>query len=185
MKKLKFTEQVSAPTLKLDLGTGKGATRPEGFIGVDKVKHPGVTQVVDLRKRWPWKANSVDEVQASHLLQYFTSQDRWHFVHELYRVLKAGGKATIITPYWAACKAYGDLTACYPPVSEAWFFRLNKAWREQQNYDDPDGYTCNFDHSLGYGMHQSVAVRNPEYQQHAISFWKEAAQDLCATLVKL
>ena len=185
MKKLKFTEQKEANRLCLDLGTGKGANRPEGFIGVDKVKHKGVTQVTDLRKRWPWKAGSVDEINASHLLQYFTVRERIHFVHELYRVLKTGGKATVITPYWAACKAYGDLTGASPPISEAWYFRLNKAWREQQNYDDPDGYTCNFDHSLGYGMHHTIAVRNAEYQQHAISFWKEAAQDLCATLVKL
>ena len=185
MKKLKFTEQQEPARVCLDLGTGKGAARPEGFVGVDKVKHKGVAQVVDLRKRWPWKASSVDEIHASHLLQYFTVRERIHFIHELYRVLKTGGKATVITPYWAACKAYGDLTGASPPISEAWYFRLNKAWREQQNYDDPDGYTCNFDHSLFYGMHHTVAVRNPEYQQHAISFWKEAAQDLCATLVKL
>ena len=133
MKKLKFTEQKEPTKLCLDLGTGKGATCPDGFIGVDLVKHAGVTQVVDLRKRWPWKAGSVDEINASHILQYFTPQERIHFVHELYRVLKVGGKATVITPYWAACKAYGDLTACAPPVSEAWYFRLNKGWREAQN----------------------------------------------------
>ena len=184
-KRLKFTEQTSAPTLKLDLGTGKGGNRPDGFVGVDLVKYKGVTTVTDLRKRWPWKANSVDEVQAYYLLQFLTPQERVHFVHELHRVLKAGGKANVVTPFWCSSKAYGDATACFPPISEAWYFRLNKAWREQQNYDDPDGYTCDFDHTLGYGMHQSIAVRNQEYQQHALTYWKEAAQDLCATLVKL
>ena len=184
MKKLKFTEQKLGPTLRLDLGTGKGANRPDGFIGVDIKKYPGVTQVVDLRKRWPWKASSVDEVQMYHLMQFLTPAERVHVMHELYRVLKVGGKAQVITPFWCASKAYGDATAYYPPISEAWYFRLNKAWREQQNYDDPDGYTCNFDHTLGYGMHQSIAARNQEYQQHALTFWKDAAQDLIANLTK-
>jgi hypothetical protein len=109
--------------------------------------------------------------------------DRVHFANELYRVMKPDSKATIIVPYWASCRAYGDVSHCWPPVSEAWFFHLNKAWRENENYIDLP-YTCNFDHTLGYAMHPGIINRNQEYQQHAITFWKEAAQDLCASLIK-
>ncbi len=63
VKRLKFKEQKpETKLLKLDLGAGKGGNTPEGFTPVDLCKWKGV-KVVDLRKRWPWKANSVDEVQ--------------------------------------------------------------------------------------------------------------------------
>ena len=52
MVKKRFVEQ--PVVLKLDLGCGKGQSTPDGFLKVDKDKHPGVQQV-DLRKRWPWK----------------------------------------------------------------------------------------------------------------------------------
>lgn len=183
MKKT-FIEQPAEPvSLKLDLGAGKGHCTPEGFLKVDKDKHPGVRQV-DLRKRWPWKANTVDEVRAGFLLPFLTAQERVFFVNELHRVLKPGAKATIICGSWSACKSMGDLATHWPPVSEAWVWRLNKAWREAQNYNDPDGYTCDFDHTVGYGLHQAIQTRTVEYQQHAVSFWKEAAQDLCITLIK-
>ena len=119
------------------------------------------------------------------LFRSLTPAERLHFVHELYRVLKPGAKATIINASWSACKSLGDLSTHWPPVSEAWFCRLNKAWRDAQNYTDPDGYTCNFDHTIGYGLHPAIVSRNQEYQQHAVSFWKEAAQDMVATLTKL
>ena len=42
MSKLKFKEEdVPKELLKLDLGCGKLATTPEGFIGVDINPHPG------------------------------------------------------------------------------------------------------------------------------------------------
>ena len=184
MKKSRFIEHPVEPILlRLDLGAGKGRNTPEGFLKVDLHPGPGI-RVVDLRKRWPWAKDSVDEVSTNYVLPFLAPHERVHFMNELYRVLKPGAKAQMITPYWASCKAYGDATAYYPPISEAWYARLNKTWRDAQNYEDPDGYTCNFDHTIGYALHQSIASRNMEYQQHAVSFWKEAAQDMICTLVK-
>lgn len=184
MVKKRFVQQSNDPVLlKLDLGCGKGASTPDGFLKVDKDKHPGVRQV-DLRKRWPWKANTVDEARSAFVLPFLTPSERIHFVHELYRVLKPSASATIIVGSWSACKSFGDLSTYWPPVSEAWFWRLNKAWREAQNYNDPDGYTCDFDHTIGYGLHPAVSSRLQDYQQHAVTFFKEAAQDLCVTLTK-
>lgn len=182
-KKLKFTEHVEPETLKLDLGTGKGASRPEGFIGVDINKWDGVEVIADLRKKWPWKSNSVDEVYANCLVNYLTAAERVHFVNELHRVLKPEAKAAILVPHWCSSRAYGDLGEQWPPVSEMWFATLNKSWREAQNSVDVSGYTCDFDHTLGYSLHPLIIPRNQEYQQNAVSFWKEAAQDIIATLI--
>jgi hypothetical protein len=184
-------------SIKLDLGCGKN--KKEGFLGVDSIKFPGVDIVQDLTKKWQWEDNSVDEVHASHFVEHLEARQRVHFVNELYRVLKPGkrdsggkpieGFATIITPSWCSNRAYGDMTHKWPPVSEMWYYYLLKEWRTNNcPHDDidfnKDGYSCNFDASWGYVLHPNIVSRNQEYQQNALTFWKEAAQDIIATLVK-
>jgi hypothetical protein len=166
--------------LKLDLGCGKNPR--EGFVGVDS-RNFGQKHVVDLRQPWPWKDDSVEEAHCSHFIEHLTAQERIHFVNELYRVLKPDAKCTVIVPHWSSCRAYGDLTHQWPPVSEFWFYYLNKDWRAT-NAPHNDEYSCHFDCAWGYNMHQAIATRNQEYQQHALTFFKEAAQDLVATFVK-
>jgi len=191
--KLKFTAQKEEVRLCLDLGTGKGGNKPQGFVGVDIIdsegnppkKLAGVDLCLDLRGKWPWKSNSVDEAQANYLLHYLAPQERVHFVNELCRVLKPGAKALLFTPHWSSAKAFMDLSAQMPPISEAWFPSLSKAWRDAQNCVDRNGYTCNFDHTLGYSLHPHLVSRAHEYQTHAVTFWKEAAQDLIVTLIKV
>lgn len=166
---------------KLDIGCGKN--KREGFAGVDIIAFEGVDVVADLTQTWPFADDSVEEIHASHVIEHFTGPQRIHIVNEMYRVLKKGAKATIIVPHWASCRAYGDLTHQWPPVSEFWFFYLNKEWRAQ-NAPHNDGYTCDFDATWGYSLHPQVMVKNTETQQHATTFWKEAIQDIWATLVK-
>ena len=137
----------------------------------------------DLKKKWPWKDNSVDELTAINLLQTLWPVDRIHFVNEIGRVLKPDGKCQIQVPHWASNRAYADIDVAWPPVSEGWLFFLSKAWREA-NVPKETRYTCDLACTWGYGLHPNIATRNQEYQQHAVTFWKEAAQDLCATLIK-
>ena len=182
MSKRKTQEPKAPPApLRLDLGCGK--TKKEGFTGVDAINFPGVDVVADLRKRWPWKDGSVEEVHCSHFVEHLTGPERVHFANELYRVLKTGGKAALITPHWASARAYGDLTHQWPPVSEWWFFYLSSEWRKV-NAPHNDGYACDFEATWGYVTHPSLAVKSMEFQQFAIANYKEAAQDMIATLVK-
>lgn len=166
--------------LRLDFGCGKNPR--EGFQGVDILDF-GQKHKVDLVGPWPWKNESVEEGHASHFVEHLTAPQRIHFVNELYRVLVPGGKCQLITPHWASCRAYGDLTHQWPPVSEFWFYYLNKEWRAA-NAPHNDGYSCNFEATWGFSLHPQIAPRNQEYQAHATQFWKEAAQDIVATLVK-
>lgn len=131
---------------------------------------------------WKYKDNSVDEIGIINTIEYLTPEQRIHFVNELFRVLKSGSKAIIVTPYWSSSKAMGNMLYHWPPIVETWYFSLNREWRAKNNPDER--YTCDFDATWGYGMHQLIQSRNQEYQQHAIIFWKEAAQDLMATLIK-
>jgi SAM-dependent methyltransferase len=173
--------QLVAP-LRIDLGCGPN--KAEGWTGADSRPFKGVDEVLDLgTKRWPWGDASVDEARASHFVEHLEPDERIHFVNELFRVLKPGAAAQIIVPHWASCRAYGDLTHKWPPVSEFWFYYLSKAWREM-NAPHNDGYTCDFDFTAGYSMRQDLIVRPQEYQQFALSNYKEAAQDIVATLTK-
>lgn len=199
------------PVLKLDLGCGKN--KAQGFLGIDRRKFEGVDGITDLTaKRWIFDGegfeglvrmqgsleawylpdSSVTEVHCSHFLEHLNHNQedpaRVRFMNELYRVLIPGGKATIITPHWASNRAYGDFTHADKPVSEMFYYYISKTWRETNAPDNdiqwnPDGYSCDFDATWGYSLHPNIVSRNQEYQSHALQFWKEAAQDLHATLV--
>lgn len=173
--------------VKLDIGCGKN--KRDGFIGVDQYPMEGVDIVHDVRKAWPWDSNSVDEVNCSHFLEHLTAGERVHFFNELHRVLKTGAKATVTTPHWASNRAYGDPTHQWPPVAEMAFYYLSKDWRTTQaphtdSKWNPQGYSCNFEATWGYSLNPAIVSRTADFQQFAISNYKEAAQDMVATLTK-
>jgi SAM-dependent methyltransferase len=130
-----------------------------------------------------YEDDSIDQVNIIRVMEYLNGVERINFVNELYRILKKDGKASIITPYWASNKAYGDLDVQWPPVSESWYPHLKAEWRKANNPDETR-YKCDFDPTWGYGMHPLIQSRNQEYQQHALTFWKEASQDMIANLTK-
>jgi len=170
--------------LKLDLGCG--TRKKEGFLGVDSRKFEGVDIVCDLgdsTKAWPWENDSVDDVNCSHLVEHFTARERIHFVNELHRVLKKGSKAFVAVPHWCSQRAYGDLTHQWPPVSEFWFYYLDKDWRAA-NAPHNDFYTCDFAITWGYALRPDIGTRNQEFQQFAMSNYKEACADMLATWAK-
>lgn len=182
------TQTMEAPPktlLKLDLGCGKN--KKEGFKGVDQYQMPGVDVVADLTERWPFEDSSVEEVHCSHFLEHLTAKQRCHLMNELARVLIPGGKATIITPHWASNRAYGDPTHCWPPVAEMWFYYLSRDWRKKEaphtdaEYDK-SLFSCDFEATWGYSMRPDLGVRNQEFQQFAFANYKEAIQDMVATL---
>lgn len=203
--------KIAAP-VRLDLGCGKSKIAPD-WIGVDSRKFDGVDKVLNLCARvkyegvlrdektgrvmgyggtppgpipfaaWPWEDESVEEARASHFVEHLDPDERIHFVNQLHRVLVPGGKAQIITPHWCSERAYGDLTHKWPPVSEFWFYYLNKAWREA-NAPHNDEYTCDFDFGGGHSEHPRLAGRSNEHKQFALENYKGAAMDLIVTLTK-
>jgi len=168
--------------LKIDLGCG--TRKKAGFIGVDVRAFPGVDLVIDLTARWPWENDSVEEVHCSHFLEHLDAAERIHFVNELYRILKTGARATIITPHWASARAYGDLTHKWPPVSEFWYHYLLKSWRDTEAPHN-DFYTCNFQTEFNYSLSRMHEGASASQRSFALANFKDAADDLWAMLVKL
>jgi hypothetical protein len=187
-KARKLKPVIVTEPLKLDLGAG---TNPkEGFKRVDIKAFPGTDYVCDLRKGWLWKDGEVAEIYMSHVLEHFTGMERVHIFNEIDRVLQKGGTATIITPSWASCRAYGDPTHAWPPVSEMTYQYLNKAWRLDKAPDTdiswrPDGFKCDLQAVVGWsGFHPELAHRSDQVKNWWFTFGKEAAFDLLATLTK-
>jgi SAM-dependent methyltransferase len=192
-------EKLAPAPLRIDFGCGMN--KRAGFVGVDKFAMPGVDHVFDIGAgNWPFADSSVEEAHASHFLEHLTNREgKWErvkFFNELYRVLIPGGKATLIFPHWASTRYYGDPTHC-EPFSEFGFYYLSREWRlgnpekglgPNAPHDDisinPDGYSCDFEAVWGNGMHPALAVRNSDHQQFAMMWYKEAIQDLHATLTK-
>ena len=181
-------KKVSNRVTKLDFGCGPN--KKEGFTGVDSIMFKGVDVVMDVTKSpWPWEDNSIEEAHASHFLEHLTAQERITFVNELYRVLKPDAKCTIIVPHWASCRAYGDPTHQWPPVSEFWFYYLNKEWRANNApHTDaaniPNGFKVHFEATWGYSLREDLMTRNQEFQQFAVANYKEVCQDIMATIIK-
>ncbi len=174
--------------MKLDLGCGDH--KKEGFFGVDTINFPGVDLVLDVGVQiWPWEDGSIEYVYCSHLLEHLATWERVHFANELYRVLQPDGKCQLTCPHWASCRAYGDPTHVWPPVSEFWFYYLDKQWRKENAphtdfNNDIRGFKCDLEVTWGYSMRADVLMRNQEYQNFAMANYKDACLDMIATMGK-
>ena len=183
------TERLSPPAVRIDIGSGPKPK--DGFEGVDIIAFPGVTQI-DLRAKWPWADDSVDEANCSHFLEHLTNfNDRWErvrFFNELHRVLKPGAKCLLTIPHWSSTRYYGDPTH-KEPFSEMGFYYLSREWRATQAphtdiANTEHGYSCDLEATWGYSLRQDIAARSIEFQQFAMANYKEACMDIIATLTK-
>lgn len=179
--------EVPAP-IRIDLGCGPN--KREGFLGVDRIAFDGVDHVCAIgNEPLPFDDGTVDEVFASHFIEHLDAAERVRLFNELYRVMRVGAQATIVTPHWASNRAYGDPTHKWPPVSEMGYFYVKQEWRDANAphtdiKHNPDGFACDFDATWGYSLHGELLARNAEFQQFAMTFYKEAASDLHAMLTK-
>lgn len=181
MKLAPVKKQKEAKLLKIDVGCGK---RPkEGFEGLDSLDF-GQKYVHDVRKGLPFKPNSVDEVHSSHFVEHLTWPERIKFFNELYRVMKPGATATIITPNWSHECFYGDPTH-KEPLSQWYRLYLCKEWRDSQAPHAP--YTCDFPVALQScigTLEPHLQTRNQEYQYEAGRSQINGTRDLIVTLKK-
>jgi predicted SAM-dependent methyltransferase len=113
--------------LKLDIGCG--ASKKEGFIGIDILPLKGVDIVHDLNLLpYPFEDNTVDEIWMDQVLEHLLNP--LEVVNELYRISKNGTRITIGVPYFRSFYATIDPT-------HRNFFGTN--WF---NYFDPNHMLC-------------------------------------------
>lgn len=137
--------------IKLDLASGNN--KQKGFIGMDIVGPPETDAdiVHDLLTfPWPFDDNSVDEVFSSHFLEHIPHGNdprkdlMFEFMDEIYRILKPGGLARFVCPYYTSVRAFQDPTH-QRFISEPMFNYFNKKWREELNQLKHYPVKCDFE----------------------------------------
>lgn len=127
------------------------------------------------------KSDSVDELFYHYGLQRLSGAKRAKFMEELYRVLKVGAKATVVTPYYSSMRAIMDYCYEWPPICEMSYLYFNKGWREANKVPD---LKCDFDFTYGYTPENDMAAKATDVQAHWVKHYLNSALDLQVTLTK-
>jgi SAM-dependent methyltransferase len=168
-----------AELVRVDLGCGQ--RKEPGWVGVDMVEMDGVDVVHDLTVfPWPFEDNSVDEVRCSHYVEH--TEDLIAFMNELYRIMKPGAQALIITPYYTSRRAFQDPTH-KRFMSETSYLYFNRQWMLDNGLDHY-GINCDFDFTYGYAFSQLWATKSDDARSYAINHYWNVVDDLYVTLTK-
>lgn len=84
--------------MKLNLGCGYNHFK--GFINVDKDPNCNPDILWDIeQKPWPFEDNSIDHIQAYHVVEHLGDPGFFNFMQEMYRVCKPGASIDIVVPH--------------------------------------------------------------------------------------
>ena len=136
--------------IKLNLGCGE--RKIQGYINVDKFGSPDIKH--DLESfPWPWKNNSVSEIQLIHVLEHLGADVDIYFeiFKEMYRICSNEAKITIVVPHFRHEFFHDDPThvRVVTPMGLSLFSKkLNKKWIEKGGANSPLGLYLNVDFEL-------------------------------------
>jgi ubiquinone/menaquinone biosynthesis C-methylase UbiE len=171
--------------VKLDIACGQNK-QPE-HIGVDIAGDCDVNHDL-FTFPYPFDDNYADEIHCSHFIehipmQYVNGKDMlFCFIDEVYRILKPGGKATLIFPNACSVRAFQDPThRRFIPASTVYYF--SREWRKVNKLDHYR-VDCDFDFQVGEAVNQSVIHRSNEYKQFAATHYWNVIDDLYFVLTK-
>jgi SAM-dependent methyltransferase len=77
---------------------GCGSTRMEGFQNVDIIHTPATDHIVDLRRRLPYKNNSIELIFSEHVFEHIELNDLEFLFSECYRILRKDGQLSFSIP---------------------------------------------------------------------------------------
>jgi SAM-dependent methyltransferase len=139
-----------------------------GFVGVDIAPGPGVDELADLTRPWPWQDSSIDEVRAYDVFEHLP--DKRQTMNELWRVLKPGGIAHIQVPhatdgdgghcdpthcsYWTT----SDFEYYHPGIAERERFRQSSYYAIKADFKVVDIKTMRFPRTFGGHVVEIQAV---------------------------
>lgn len=77
---------------------GCGDTKYDRWTGVDCFFAENVECVLDLRRRLPFKEDSIDLCYSEHFIEHLWNKELIAHLNEVYRILKPGGRYRIVAP---------------------------------------------------------------------------------------
>ncbi len=175
------TISTEPPKLKLDLACGR--VKQEGFFGVDINPNTHADLILNLEEYpWPWENNSVDEIHSAHFLEHVKDANK--FMEEVWRILKPGGIAHFVTPYYTSVRAWQDPSHIRAVSEHTYRYFTEKGRKEMALEHYPN--TCDFEI-----IKFDYNIMSPEWkgksqeaiQYAAIHFWN-VIDDLIAHLKK-
>jgi hypothetical protein len=131
-------------------------------------------------------SESVDEVRAVNVLEYFDGPEQVAWMNELHRVLKTGKGATIIIPFGFSVEAFKDPFVKSRLVADS-FWIYDKAWREENKVVGGryDTIQANFNISFpSSNVDQAMMTRSHEAQQWMSRFMINTVHGLVVLLIK-
>jgi predicted SAM-dependent methyltransferase len=179
--------QGSKKQIRLDLGCG---VRPKvGFEGVDKCAVNADWHVDLLQFPWPWGDGTVAELHSAHFLEHIPAEcdDSGvdllvRFMDEAWRVLKPGGKFTVIVPNARSNRAFQDPTHRRFFVAETfWYF--NAEWRLQNGVEHCLG-RCHFECEVTVSCSTAMSLLTDEERARRFEAHWNAIFDWRVLLVK-
>lgn len=82
------------------LNLGCGGKKLPGYVNIDSCELEAPDVLCDLGvERWPFEDSTVDEAIAEHVLEHLPGEAFFHFMRELYRVLKPGAPVRVLLPH--------------------------------------------------------------------------------------
>ncbi len=82
--------------VKLNLGCG--IYYKPGYVNIDKFEPLIADKILDINQL-PYEENSIDEIEASHILEHFDCLQIPYVLSEWFRILKSGGQIFLETPH--------------------------------------------------------------------------------------
>lgn len=113
--------------IKVHVGAGRMAL--PGWINVDNQPLPGIDQVMDVTRRFPFQ--NVNFVFAEHFIEHLAYDDALDFLKRCRAAMRPEGVLRLTTPnldwVWATHYHFGSWSDTAAPVFDC--FNLNKAFR--------------------------------------------------------
>jgi hypothetical protein len=149
---------------------------------IEHIKHDNVA--LDL-KEIVNRSNSFEEFKSNINNQDFLQPKDGliKFFNELYRIMKVGGKANLVAPYYASMRAIGDPTHCRS-IGDATCWYLGKKWMIDNGLEHY-GLNCNFDVKVSYYITNDMTLRSEEVRNKAFREDWNAVEDIIIDLIKL
>lgn len=169
-----------------------GITEECEVIGVDIAGDCDIYHDLFNQFPYPFEDNSTDQIYSSHFIEHIPMEyvqidgkmkDKlFAFVDECYRILKPGGKLTLIFPCGKNDRAFQDPTHRRFIVGNTVLY-FSKAWRDINKLDHYN-VNCDFDYVVGEAVNGNWTVRSNEAKAFAGAHYWNVVDDLHFILTK-